>query len=122
MDCIIQKVFTFPNKFLFSAIYLFVVDWLKQLTFFLLKLVEVKYQAVSKPEGSKQGSEPFESSVFVGDGDELFVVEDGEDTTVKGVGDDEISSGELRQPFFYGRENGGIVIILGGHDSYLALF
>lgn len=36
MDCIIQKVFTFPNKFLFSAIYLFVVDWLKQLTFFCL--------------------------------------------------------------------------------------
>lgn len=43
MDCIIQIVFTFPNKFFFSAIYLFVVDWLKQLTFFLLKLVEVKY-------------------------------------------------------------------------------
>ena len=59
---------------------------------------------------------------FVGDGDEGFVVEDGEDTAVKGVGDDEISSGEFRQPFFYGRENGGIVIILGGHDSYLALF
>ena len=83
MDCIIQKVFTFPNKLLFFAIYLFVVDWQKQLTFFLLKLVEVKYQAVSKAEGAEQGGEPFESSVLVGDGDEWLVVDYGEYTAVE---------------------------------------
>ena len=94
MDCIIQEVFTFSDKFLFFAIYLFVVDWQKQLTFFLLKLVEVKYQAVNKAEGAEQWGEPFESSILVCDGDERLVVYNWKDAAVEWVGHDKLRIGE----------------------------
>lgn len=45
-------------------------------------------QSVHKSKCAEQRCEPFESSVFVGDGDEWFVVDYREDAAVKGVGDD----------------------------------